>query len=251
MSTLNRIVSVGKRLAKDPEVFKKVTSVARSTAEMVRHDPASIKHLKPWLTSLLPHHTTVADEIPWVNFDAIAWLESWLRPDMRVFEYGSGGSSLFFARRAGHVTSIEHDDGFFDFIAGVIDERNITNLDLLHLPPVDDGQRLPYDGLTFRSFSQGHETHSFENYVKAIDGFDDASFDLVIVDGRARASCVMRAIPKVKPGGAILLDNAEREPYGAVQEHLRDLGWFEQRFRSLGPCNTYVWETTVFRRSRA
>ncbi len=249
MSSLSRFISTGKRLAKDREVFKKVGSVLRSTVEVARNDPGSLRHLKPWLTSLLPDHTTIVDEVPWINFDSIAWLESWLKPNMRVFEYGSGGSSMFFARRTKQVISIEHDTGFYDYISGVIEERKITNLDLRYIAPTKDGKRLPYDGLTFRSFSDGFETHSFEDYVCSIDEFDDDSFDLVIVDGRSRASCVMRSISKVKVDGVILLDNAERKEYAAVQEHLRGLGFVEKRFRSLGPSNTYVWETTAFRRT--
>lgn len=71
---------------------------------------------------------------------------------------------------------------------------------------------------------------------------------MIVADGRALASCVMRSIKKIKCGGAILVDNSERTQYGGVQEHLRAMGFLETKFRSLGPSNTYVWETTVFRK---
>ena len=41
----------------------------------------------------------------------------------------------------------------------------------------------------------------------------DASLDLVVVDGRARVECARRAMPKVKPGGLLLLDDTSRERY--------------------------------------
>jgi hypothetical protein len=248
MSSLSRIFVLGRKLTSDPEFAAKIGSVMKSTARVAWAEPKELRHLAPWLTSLLPHHSTVADEVPWINFDAIAWLESWLRPNMQVFEYGSGGSSLFFARRTQHVVSIEHDSGFYDFISGVISERKIGNLDLRKILPTKTDKKEKYDGYSFRSFSAGHETNSFKDYVCSIDEFDDGYFNLVIVDGRARASCVMRAINKVKPGGAILLDNSERVQYCEVQEHLRGVGFLETKFRSLGPSNTYVWETSVFRK---
>ncbi len=38
-------------------------------------------------------------ELPWFSYAAIEFLDSWLSPPMKVCEYGSGGSTLFFARR--------------------------------------------------------------------------------------------------------------------------------------------------------
>ena len=50
----------------------------------------------------------------------------------------------------------------------------------------------------------------FDDYVAAINDELDNSLDLVIVDGRARVECVRRAMPKVKPGGLLLLDDTGR-----------------------------------------
>ena len=34
--------------------------------------------------------------IPWVTHGAKKWLDSYLKKDMKVFEWGSGGSTLYF-----------------------------------------------------------------------------------------------------------------------------------------------------------
>lgn len=43
---------------------------------------------------------------PWLSPGAIAWLEQNLRPHMRGFEWGSGRSTLWLARRLTSLTSI-------------------------------------------------------------------------------------------------------------------------------------------------
>src|SRR5438270_13938588 len=46
-------------------------------------------------------------ELPWFSYAAIDFLETFLEPHMSVCEYGSGGSTVFFARRVESVVSIE------------------------------------------------------------------------------------------------------------------------------------------------
>ena len=47
-------------------------------------------------------------------------------------------------------------------------------------------------------------------YARVADGFADASLDFVVVDGQMRLRCIERAIDKVKPGGLVVLDGANR-----------------------------------------
>ncbi|HLI94422.1 MAG TPA: hypothetical protein VKU83_12450, partial [Puia sp.] len=47
----------------------------------------------------------------------------------------------------------------------------------------------------------------------AIDVYPDSHFDVIIVDGRARPSCIKHALPKLKPGGWLLVDNSDRSYY--------------------------------------
>ena len=47
--------------------------------------------------------------VPWFTYPAIRMLEKIITPDLRVFEYGSGGSSIWWSERVNEVYSIEHD----------------------------------------------------------------------------------------------------------------------------------------------
>ena len=49
--------------------------------------------------------------LPWFTYPAIEALSNWDLSDKRVFEYGSGFSTLFWASRAKEVVSVEHSNG--------------------------------------------------------------------------------------------------------------------------------------------
>ncbi|HKO93603.1 MAG TPA: hypothetical protein VJU61_20760, partial [Polyangiaceae bacterium] len=75
---------------------------------LARH-PASAAWLLPWFTSQAVTRSPLGDEAPWIPFVARRWLARQLRPHLRVFEWGSGGSTLFLARRVAELVSVEHD----------------------------------------------------------------------------------------------------------------------------------------------
>ena len=69
---------------------------------MIRHYPA-------WREHLQPGKNPVDGRTPWISFSAIELLKKITRPDMRVFEYGSGGSTMFWISRVKELISVEHD----------------------------------------------------------------------------------------------------------------------------------------------
>ena len=210
--------------------------------------PGEIRFARDWLRSLLPGHSPLDDELPWVTFRAIRWLKGYLRPEMKVFEYGAGGSTLFLAKRVRELVSVEHDETFHAVVAASLAKEGIHNCRLILIRPEklsrENALGLVYDTTSFTSFGSGHAGECFAKYVKAIDQYPDGYFDLVMVDGRARASCVRRALPKVKPDGALLLDNSERPGY-AVARRLLDgfpcLDMFGIVPWNLDPYQTSVW----------
>jgi hypothetical protein len=53
----------------------------------------------------------------------------------------------------------------------------------------------------FISGGPAYTGKNFEQYAKSIDLFPDNYFDIVIVDGRSRPSCIQQGIPKLKKTG--------------------------------------------------
>lgn len=165
--------------------------------------------------SLIGNLSPVDIRLPWICYDAIWYLEANLKSNMDVFEYGCGGSTLFFADRGCSVISIEHNPEWYSF-ASTLEHRNIGSSIAsvqLHEPKLENLGLLYNDETVCTSFSPDYFGYDFSDYVKAILSYPDNYFDIVLVDGRARRSCMFYSIPKVKPGGLLVLDNAERPQY--------------------------------------
>jgi SAM-dependent methyltransferase len=202
-------------------------------------DRGSLRFAAPYLRSLAIDRSPLDDGIPWLAYRAVAWLKRTLREDMTVFEYGSGGSTIFFAQRASQVVSVEHDQAWHDLTEQTLTKLGLRNVTYLLREPA------PAPEGPFSSTDPDYEGLGFEAYVKSIDAYPDATFDLVAVDGRARPACVIRAISKVKPGGYILLDDSDRPYYRegveAVAAHQR------LDFRGAAPYKTEPSQTTIWK----
>jgi predicted O-methyltransferase YrrM len=209
--------------------------------ELHRH-PREFPFALRWLHSMLPGHSPLRDEVPWITFRAIDWLGDYLEPDMTVFEYGAGGSTLYLAKRVRQVVSVEHDERFYRWVRNLIARQSLHNCELmLHEPrPCTGADR------AFASYQEKYKDLCFEAYVKAIDLYPDQSFDFVLVDGRARMACVKRALSKIKPGGVIMLDNSERPAY-AEADRLLDR-FSREDLAGVTPWNLEVSQTSVWRR---
>jgi predicted O-methyltransferase YrrM len=179
-------------------------------------------------------------DLPWWTYPAIAEVDAALTAragGARVFEYGSGASSVWLGRRAAEVHSVEHSRDFVDFLAPALAE--VPNVHLRHVEAPQRGEqaRVP-------SQRHGHEGLDFADYVASIDEVG-GSFDLIVIDGRARSACLRQAIPHLADDGLIVFDNSNRVRYS---EAIVTSGLRATRYRGLAPCLPYQSETTVLRR---
>jgi hypothetical protein len=207
------------------------------------------RHLFRWLASRREGYL-IETPSPWMTFDAIDRIASHLRDGMRVFEYGSGGSTLFWLRWKVELVSIEHDTAWFDVVKGKLPIGAKVDYRLVPADPFAEENvgKDPADPLAYVSSDEPFRGQTFRGYATQIDGYPDAHFDLVIVDGRARPSCLWHAAPKVRPGGLLVLDNANREYYLKGQGP-RLAGFRRERYEGIGPVDAWRSETDVFLRA--
>jgi predicted O-methyltransferase YrrM len=157
-----------------------------------------------------------------LSFEIIELLDAVVTRDTAVFEFGGGGSTLWFADRAGTVVTVEHDHGWAHDLRAATTEDPRTTI-------------LAHDA------SDGYEA-----YVNAIRAYPDEHFDVVLIDGRERVRCVAAAAPKLRPGGLLVLDDSERPLYARAGEILD--GWPCQVVSGLAPFKPVAGTTTVWRR---
>jgi hypothetical protein len=155
--------------------------------------------------------------LPQYTPGAVQWVLDNIRYDMSIFEYGSGMSSLFYSVNILEMVIVEHDRSWYE---GLSEQFNkLRNEKLLKtsikyiLSEPTPGQPYPYSSLSFGTTDPAYRDYSFESYVRAAEQFPDNYFDWLIIDGRARASCMKFAVPKVKPEGYIIVDDSERFEY--------------------------------------
>lgn len=175
---------------------------------------------------------------PWVNDETKKWLDEHVKKGNIVFEYGSGGSTLYFADRATKVFSVEHKINWYMRLRKKTREMGLHNCEI-YFAEAAMGSR---DG--FMSTEGSLSGVNFKEYVEKIFAFPDRYFDIVFVDGRARSACIKASLPKVKNGGYIVLDNSERPGYQPAFELLK--GYPRETYS--GPvtgtpeiCSTTVW----------
>jgi hypothetical protein len=179
---------------------------------------------------------------PWWTYEAIDDVEKFLEDKdgkARVFEYGAGASTVWLAPRSGEVHSVEHDGGFVDVL-----RPKLAEADNVWLHHVAAAPRRPDS--TAVSEHASDEAYDFRTYADTITQVG-GEFDLIIVDGRARVTCLETAMSHLAPGGIILFDDAQRERYAAGLERC---GLDVNRKRGLAP-SVPLPETTALLRSRA
>ena len=127
---------------------------------------------------------------PWLTPAAIRLLESLLRPDDQGVEFGSGRSTVWFAQRVRALTSVEHDEQWYAAVSAQLKDDGLTNVDYI-LAPGD------------QPMERGGESA----YARTALAFPDASVDFALVDGHYRDYSAKFVLPKLKPGGLLIIDN--------------------------------------------
>ncbi len=193
--------------------------------------------------SLLPWNNSTKDQIPWITFEAKKWLEKYLKPDMIVFEYGSGGSTFFFQKHVKKIISIEHNRNWYKKMMKLLKKKDIfSNSYFLNEPEKPLKRNTKKD-----NYQSKHKTYSnmtFKKYVNSIDKYPQKYFDVIFIDGRARNSCVKKSITKIRQDGIIILDNSQRKRY---QESFSLFNKYKRiDFYGFGPYRFTPWQTSVW-----
>lgn len=116
----------------------------------------------------------------WFNYPFISFLEKKLTKNLEIFEYGSGHSTLKFARKCKNIISIDNNPNWHNYLKD-IQPKNATlilqeNLDL---------------------------------YPEEITKFDK-KYDIIVIDGKRRNACSKLVLSYLKESGMIIFDNLEK-----------------------------------------
>lgn len=197
-----------------------------------------------WIRSLFSIYDSkdlIHLDLPWWTYAAIDAIEVHLASfggEARVFEYGAGASTVWLAKRSRSVHSVEHDMAFAQEMQPVF--AAFANISLEVVPPVPDGDVRG----AVRSKRKGYAHCSFDAYTQAIAG-SPGSYDLIIIDGRARNACLAQALGRLSERGILLFDNSDREEYRSA---IDACGLEERRLRGAAPALPMPSQTSLLAR---
>lgn len=141
----------------------------------------------------------------------------------RILEWGAGFSTLYFPERLEFPFewySIEHHRDWFHELEKM--NRNEKVKIILKEP-----EQYP--------FTDEHGDGSYEDLRSYIDYPGElGGFDCIIIDGRARNDCLLKAEEILNPGGVIILHDANRERYYKYQDRFTRGELFQDYRRSAG-----------------
>jgi hypothetical protein len=204
--------------------------------------PDRRQRVRHWLVSLTRVHDSLAIaalDVPWWTYSAIDAAETWLRArrrPIRVFEFGAGASTLWLARRADEVHTVEHHAGFAARIRTEFARH--PNISLHHVAATASARPAVPSG------KPGHQDLDFAEYVATIDRVG-GTFDVIVIDGRAREACLRAAIPHLAADGLVIYDNSRRRRY---RRGIEESGLTERRFAGLTPTLPYPEQTSLLER---
>lgn len=223
-------------------------------ALLLQPTPTTLKgifnYYQLWNAHLGNGKNSVTDRQPWMAFGAIDFLRNRITKSMKVFEYGSGGSTLFWAERAAKVISVEHHEGWYLQMQQELTNRSITNVEYNFIPGkhINNIDKNNFeDPEAYLSADESTADLNFKEYVQAIDAYPPEYFDIVIVDGRSRPSCIKHALPKITKGGFLVVDNSERSYYLRPFTFKSDK-WRKWTFNGPVPYNFHFSQTTILQK---
>ena len=165
--------------------------------------------------------------VPFLTMDAIRFLDSMIRPGVRVLEVGGGNSSLWFLERGVNLTTYEHD----------------LEWGMMVLNEVKQNPMHYHEERFNLKMMQGRDT------INDLGKLPKQSFDILLIDSMndhtRRIECLRVATQKVKPGGWIVLDNSDNPANWSADELMK--GKEMHRFTGYSPMSLFVCQTTFWK----
>lgn len=164
------------------------------------------------------------DPLPWYTYPAIDFLRPYLQKqgrNWRVYEYGCGQSTLYWAQHCQSVVAQEHDDKW----RAEIQKQLPDNASIL---PADASDK--------------------ELYANTISKAGEL-FDIIVIDSKCRNTCAKIAPNYLTDNGIIIWDDSERVSNKQGLKHLQKIGFKPLHFVGLGPLHAQPSRTTIFYRA--
>lgn len=165
--------------------------------------------------------------LPWFSWGAIRYLDKFIKPGMKVFEWGSGGSTIFFSNRQCSIYSVEDNAEWINRINEKL--SNSAHNAILQYEPYDFDNAIDFTDSSYLN-----------------PGINMNEFNIIIVDGTERDNtirpkCFEKAQRSVNNNSIIIVDDSWRYPEIIQASTAKEI----KRFQGTGPCRPGVTTTDI------
>lgn len=215
-------------------MFTRFLSIIGLEGEMrIVLNPAGALRKQGWFRSVREKRSVDAAgaPLPWLSYPAITFISERLNQTQLLYEYGCGGSTVWFAQRCKEIYSVEHHEQWRDEFS----KRLPVNAHIIFKPL---GRTVDYLEVAFTKTTERNE------YTDSI--LSAPRPDVVVVDGIFRNACVAAASEALAESGVLIYDNTDFPEAAEGVAYLRSRGWRQLRFVGMSPIFDKLSETSVF-----
>lgn len=159
--------------------------------------------------------------LPWMNYPFLSFIDKRLNKNLRLFEYGSGYSTTYFAIRTKSITSVEYNKDW------LTKSKKLTH-------------DIPNAEIVFQELNDNYPT-----FINNRGG----KYEIIIIDGRERTQCALNSLECLTSDGVLILDDSSREEYRKIWDFYLRKGFKELTFEGLKPNGFSNDHTTIFYRN--
>jgi predicted O-methyltransferase YrrM len=157
----------------------------------------------------------IGEPIPWYTYSLIDFIQTRLNKDMEVFEYGSGYSTIWWAKFVKKVISCEHDKEWIEKL-----KPFSNNVEILFKDIEDE----------------------YENFILDFKEY----FDVIIIDGVKRDICSKNCLLALKSSGVIIHDDTDNQIYEKNCHYFKINGFKRMDFWGMKPSTHRKYCTSIF-----
>ena len=188
-------------------------------------------YIIPYFKYSLTKKTPLEIGLPWWSYKSVKKVQSLLNNNQTVFEWGSGGSTIFLCHRVKSIISVENDHNWTTKVNSALSSLNVKNATVIQ---------------------KEINLQSAECFLKCpyAKGISD-KFDIIVIDGEdhfnseslwsARENCFELSQQAINDEGIIIVDDAWR--YTSILDNSKAKKIL--KLESIGPCRLGVTRTDL------
>lgn len=159
--------------------------------------------------------------IAWCTYPFLDFIYPRLKNNFKVFEYGCGNSTVWYASKVSTITAVEHHRGWFDKIKSKMPSNSTV---------------------IYKELTYGGE------YSKEIRN-NNIKYHIAIIDGRDRNSCLLNALDCLTDDGVIVFDNGNLPQYQSSINEALNRGFKKIDFFGMSPITVHTACTCIIYRA--